>query len=74
MAMVFMLLLLDSKVYSAENFIPVHVGQTFTYSVKDGVGNTATQLLYISGTTNIPCLNKNYFSGDVCIKTSRSSS
>jgi hypothetical protein len=65
MAMVFMLLLLNSEGYSAEKFIPVHAGQTFTYSVKDGIGNTARHVMRISGTTNIPCLNKNYFLVDM---------
>ena len=67
-AMVFTLLLLNSEGYAAEKLIPVHAGQTFSFSVKDGIGNTATQVLYISGTTNIPCLNKTYFSGDVILK------
>ena len=67
-ATIFILLLLNSEIYAAGNFIPVQVGQTFTFSVKDGIGNTATQVLYISGTTNIPCLNKTYISGDVILK------
>jgi hypothetical protein len=58
---VFMLLLSNSEVYAQEKFIPVHVGEKFTYSVTDGINNNWTQKFHISGTTNVPCLNRDYF-------------
>lgn len=59
--LVFALLLFSSQVYALEKLIPLKVGQTFTYAVKDGVGNTWERVLAVSGNTTIPSLGKTYF-------------
>jgi hypothetical protein len=59
-----LLIVVSSKVYAMEKLIPLQVGQTFTYDVKDGVGNTWERVLAVTGKTNIPSLGKTYFHAD----------
>lgn len=62
--LVFALLLASSQVYAVEKLIPLKVGQTFTYAVTDGDGNTWEQVLAVSGNTTIPSLGKTFFHVD----------
>ena len=59
------LLLLSSQVYAWDKLIPLKVGQTFTFTVKDGDSNTWEQVLAVTGNTTIPSLGKTFFHLDI---------
>jgi len=60
-ALVSALLLTSSQVYAGKKFIPLKVGQAFTFAVTDGDGNTWEQVLAVNGRTTIPSLEKSFF-------------
>lgn len=63
---VFLSLIVSSQVYAGQKlFIPLKVGQTFTFAVTDSAGNTWEQQILVSGNANISSIKKKFFVIDV---------
>lgn len=59
------LVLFNSPVYAAQKlFVPLKVGQTFTFAVTDSTANTWEQRILISGKATISSMKKNFFVKD----------